>query len=107
MTKLDELLNIVRTMDISPGTQFKCYIDTNAPSGSGIQCWDMSTTQPPNAVFGSTIYSSCFAALAGCDIPVVSWCLQEATDPYGSILLKCVELELCCLLTQATQYPVV
>jgi hypothetical protein len=84
-TELDELLNIVRTMDISPGTQFKCYIDTNAPSGSGIQCWDMSTTQPPNAVFGSTIHGSCFAALSSCDIPVVSWCLQEATDPYGSV----------------------
>jgi hypothetical protein len=84
-TELDELLNIVRTMDISANTQFKCYVDTNAPTGSGIQCWDMSTTQPPNAVFGSVIYSSCFAALAGCDIPVVSWCLQEATDPYGSV----------------------
>lgn len=84
-TEMDELLNIVRTMDISPGTQFKCYVDTSAPSNSGIQCWDMSTTQPPNAVFGSYIYGSCSAALAGCDIPQVTWCLQEATDPYGSV----------------------
>lgn len=84
-TEMDELLNIVRAMDISPGTQYKCYVDTSAPSNSGVQCWDMSTTQPPNAVFGSTIYGSCAAALAGCDIPQVTWCLQEPTDPYGSV----------------------